>query len=348
MPQDTTVQYYNQGEYITISGPKEHIDSLYQEYLRNRQAVITSIETTVPEMKTEIVNDEEIPVFVPFLIIGIMVIVIYKLQTKVQPRIEKFVSKYFNGAPQQTGTAFHSTERLTYRGNELEFSEAEMDAVLSRNFPYYGKLDFENKKRFLHRLGKFISRKIFVIHDESGFKEMPILISASAIQISFGLDKYLLPHFSQIHIFPEEFIGYHPTLRILEGNVSGNSVNLSWKHFLNGYQLPDNGQNVGLHEFAHAFYFQYFETGDHVEKDFVETFPLFNAFGNKAFVMEGQSRERLYSDYALRNFHEFWAESIELFFERPADMRQQYEDLYVSICDILDQDPLTGNFNHSA
>lgn len=347
MPQDTTVQYYYDGEYITVSGPKDSIDSLYEAYLRNRSEIISTIQDAVPETAAERESGEKDVVFFLFLFIVMAAIVLYKLQSKLHPRPERNVSDYSDRPPQQPGTVFHSTGKLTYRGDKLEFSDIELDTVLNKHFPYYCQLSIANKERFLHRLTKFISRKIFVIHDESGFKEMPILISASAIQLSFGLDKYLLPHFSHIHIFPEEFIGYHPTLRILEGNVSGHSVNLSWKHFLNGYQLPDNGQNVGLHEFAHAFYFQYFETGNHVEMDFVETFPLFDACGSEAFEMEQQRTERLYSDYALRNFQEFWAESIEIFFERPADMKQQYDELYRSICEILEQDPLTDKFNHS-
>ena len=149
-----------------------------------------------------------------------------------------------------------------------------------------------------------------------------------------------MPHFSHIHIFPEEFIGYHPTLRLLEGNVSGHTINLSWKHFLNGYQYPENGQNVGLHEFAHAYYYQYFDARENVEKDFVETFPLFDACGNKAFEAEKLQGNNLYSNYALTSFQEFWAESIEIFFERPGDMKQKYPDLYEALCEVLNQQPL--------
>ena len=60
---------------------------------------------------------------------------------------------------------------------------------------------------------------------------MPVLISAAAIQVSFGLEKYLLPDFPNIHIFPEEFIATEPSVRFLEGNVSDNCINISWKHF---------------------------------------------------------------------------------------------------------------------
>jgi Mlc titration factor MtfA (ptsG expression regulator) len=232
---------------------------------------------------------------------------------------------------------------LVYEGSSLHFPDDEMVNVLNKHFPYYTKLGYDDKLKFFHRLKNFISKKTFVIHDESGFKEMPILISASAIQLSFGLDKYLLPFLSHVHIFPEEFIGYHPTIRLLEGNVSGHSINLSWKHFMDGYKYPDNGQNVGLHEFAHAFYYQYFEVGENVEHDFVAAFPSFNSYGNKAFEQEQQPGNDLYSDYALTNFQEFWAESVEVFFEKPVLLKAIYPDLFEAITEILKQDPIKSN-----
>ena len=85
---------------------------------------------------------------------------------------------------------------------------------------------------------------------------MPILISASAVQITFGLKDFLLPYFSNIIIHPEEYFAYDP-FRILVGNVQGHSISLSWKHFLLDYQNPTDGKNVGLHEMAHALQVQY-------------------------------------------------------------------------------------------
>lgn len=229
---------------------------------------------------------------------------------------------------------------LTYRGSSLNFSDDEMVKILNRHFPYYQQLHYTDKVKFFNRLKKFIQTKTFFIHDESGFKEMPVLVSAAAVQLSFGLDKYLLPFFPHIHIFPEEFIGHHPTIRLLEGNVSNRCINLSWKHFLDGYLLPENGQNVGLHEFAHAYYYQYFVAKENVETDFVQTFPLFSDHANKAFEAEKLPHNDLYSDYALTDFQEFWAESIEIFFEKPALLQERYGELYSALCSILNQDPL--------
>ncbi|MGG9972560.1 zinc-dependent peptidase [Ferruginibacter sp. SUN002] len=249
---------------------------------------------------------------------------------------------YYEYAPAYTSKwdpTYDIPTTLTYHGNELDLSRTILTEVLNKRFPYYTKLNGSEKDKFISRLQKFIESRTFIIHDESGFKEMPILISATAIQLSFGFEKYLLPDFPNIHIYPEEFLGVHPSIRYLEGNVSGNSINISWKHFLNGFKIPDDGQNVGLHEMAHAYHFQNFETGRHEDEDFTRSFPNFNLYANKAFAQESTSVNDLYTDYALRNFQEFWAESVEIFFEKPTQMKNTYPELYSAMCDLLNQQP---------
>ncbi len=279
-------------------------------------------------------NDGKDDTFMPFVFIFFFIFIVITASKNSKRASYYDDDEQTDNVPDNNSPAF-----LTYNGSDLNFSDDELVKVLHKHFPYYAGLNYNDQLKFFKRLKKFIGQKIFVIHDESGFKEMPILISAAAVQLSFGLQNYLLPNFSHIHIFPDAFIGLHPTLRLLEGNVSGHTINLSWKHFMDGYRFPDNGQNVGLHEFAHAFYYQYFETGDNVEQDFVARFPKFDACGNRAYQEEQLPGNDLYSDYALTNFQEFWAESVEIFFERPAQMKLKYADLFAAMCEVLNQDP---------
>ena len=233
----------------------------------------------------------------------------------------------------------HRLPCLVYYGDELNFSELELRAILIKRFPYFGSLSQIQKTRFLQRLQHFIANKTFKVHDDKGYKEMPVLISAAAIQLTFGLEKYLLPNFKFIHVYPQEFMRVSNTICFLEGNVSGHAINLSWKHFLEGYANPNDGQNVGLHELAHALYYQTFIVEENVDANFRNTFDGFNSYGNKVFEQESLPGNDLYSDYALRNFQEFWAESAEIFFEKPAAMKARYPVLYDTIKTLLNQDP---------
>lgn len=231
---------------------------------------------------------------------------------------------------------------LLYRGNTLSFPDDTYTAVLLKYLPYFNQLSTPGKEKFLFRLKEFIAIKVFIIHDKSGFREMPILICATAIKLSFGLTSYLLPYFKFIHIFPVEFVGVNPFLRVLAGNVSGKSIRISWKHFLEGYQFPHDGENVGLHEMAHAYYFQNFETGQNIDENFIRHFYEFNTISNKIFQKEKGPDSNFYSAHALTNLQEFWAESVELFFERPAQLQIAYPDLYKAIIVTLNQDPLNS------
>ena len=230
--------------------------------------------------------------------------------------------------------AFH-----VYYGDELHFRNDELMAILNKRFAYFTTLTPLLQARFLQRLKQFISNKTFKIHGKDAYKEMPVLFSAAAIQLTFGLEKFLLPHFEFIHFYPEAFMRIEPTICFLEGNVSGHAINLSWKHFLAGYSDGTDGQNVGLHELAHALYYQAFVIGDNIDPDFKTVYDNFIVDANKAYDAEKTLPGSLYSDYAVKNFQEFWAESIEIFFEKPRQMKLTYPKLFSVLCDLLNQDP---------
>lgn len=239
----------------------------------------------------------------------------------------------------------HADEGLNehcYYGDELKINNEKIINILIKRFPYFNSLNAVGKDKFLNRLTAFMKTKAFKTHDTRGFTEMPVLISATAIQFSFGLEEFLLPRFEFIHFYPEEFINTKAPGKFLEGNVSGRSINISWKHFLQGFFYPDDGQNVGLHEIAHAYYYQNFISKENTDKEFVSGFPRYNNTANKVFEQEKSPGNDLFSEYALKNVQEFWAESAELFFERPADMNKAYPELYSSLRDLLNQDPLNN------
>ena len=72
-------------------------------------------------------------------------------------------------------------------------------------------------------------------------KEIPILISAAPLQITFGLGKYELPFFKNIYVTPD---AYQRTgeKEIFVWHVSPDGIFISWKDFLRGYS--DTTDNV--------------------------------------------------------------------------------------------------------
>jgi hypothetical protein len=52
-------------------------------------------------------------------------------------------------------------------------------------------------------------------------------------------------------------------------------------------------------------------------------------------------RRSFLRNYAFTDFEEFWAVSVEAFFELPAELKACLPGLYKSLCKVLSQDPLS-------
>jgi len=166
------------------------------------------------------------------------------------------------------------------------------------------------------RLRAFIRHKHFSIYTHEPFREMIVLSAAAAIQISFGLKRYLFPWFRFICIHPSEYLAVNP-LRILAGNVEGTSISLSWRHLFDDMQQDTDGVNVGLHEMAHALHRQHEHFYGIRGSTFRTRFKAIDNLDETIMQRETRAATKFFPAYALQNIHEFWACSVELFFEKP-------------------------------
>lgn len=231
-----------------------------------------------------------------------------------------------------------SKNYLVYTGNNLGLSNKDIVDILEKYYTYYRNLDKHLQFKFFDRLNRFMHSKQFIIHSEEPFKEMPVLISAAAVQISFGLDDFELPHYPYIQIHKEEYFAEN-SLRVLAGNVQGSCITLAWNQLLKGFSNYEDGSNVGLHEMAHALYFQEIV----VDKD-NDSFELhFNElmYRGETVLQQKQCPHNLYTDYAFTNLQEFWAVSVELFFEKANDLYSYYPKVFDTLQEILKQNPLS-------
>lgn len=319
-------------------------DSSFENFLKTldtSEVTITRRDSNFTEIAYDPVIEEYENKFTPAMLVFILFFVAMFVIVGIRSR-----KILLYGAPisKQPDLGAYSTgdgpEFYVYEGRKLRLTETAIEKILSKHFYYFQQLSPDKKKIFIKRCKRFIERKIFTIHSSEVLREMPVLVAATAIQLSFGLKKYLYPHFLHIHIYPQEFLRVHPVICFLEGNVSGHSIRLSWKHLFDGIKNYNNGQNVGLHEMAHALYYQTFVTETHVDKDFRDFFFNFNDDGNKVYEIEQALDAGLYSRYAMQNFQEFWAESVEIFFEKPLELFKKYPDLYYAMRNILNQDTI--------
>jgi len=207
---------------------------------------------------------------------------------------------------------------------------------------YYKSLPAELRQRFLDRVSWFMSTKTFTCINLTLEERMPLLISAASIQISFGLDKYQLDFFDTIYIMQHSY-NYGAYQEPFEGHVTSNGIYLSWDSFLKGYENYTDGDNVGIHEMAHALAYVNFMAGSNDAQDdaFIHRFYDFSAVARPIFNEMQMGSTNVLGTYAATNYNEFWAVSVETFFEKPLFMKLELPTLYASMCSLLNQDPLS-------
>ncbi len=333
MPQDTLTYAVTDGDTVYIINSPDDLTA--KEIKKLPPEIQESIRKSFSEKKEVEGSQNDYSFFAVGLFVFLIAASLIQIIKVWSGKPVSFSDNEFEGVNNQPATGC-----LQYAGRDLIFSNTEINRICLKYNSYYCNLSGEKKDTFIARLKKFLQTKTFYICSNQGYKEMPVLVSAAAIQITFGLDDFLLPYFENIVIHPQEYFGTNP-LRILEGNVQGTSINLSWKHFLEDYQNPADGKNVGLHEMAHALQVQYlFNTGRDTN-EFKEDFAYFDKVDDEIIKTEKNRLGSLFDSNALSNVNEFWATSVELFFEKPLDLKARHPELYKSICIVLNQGTAT-------
>lgn len=223
----------------------------------------------------------------------------------------------------------------------LTARHGDFDTLLSGHNPYYNSLSAADRDRFLQRVLQFIDSKEFVYVDLEREESMPLLISAAAIQLTFGLDSFRLDYFRTIYIVRDRYtFGAYETP--FEGHVAGDGIYLSWTHFVREFADYTDGQNVGLHEMAHALTYVNFTVDEGRDDNFYKLFVTFSAVARPIYDGMKTGATTLLGPYAATNYQEFWAVCVENFFERSESFKAELPELYAALCRLLNQDPLTA------
>jgi MtfA peptidase len=212
-------------------------------------------------------------------------------------------------------------------------------SVVSRYFKYYNRLGLEEQRKFLFRTFLFKKSRNFHYIEVKESPEMSILISAVAVQLTFGLDKFMMNYFNDIFVLKDDYhYGFYS--RPFMGHVDQSGIYLSWDNFMKGISGQTPNCNVGLHEMGHALAFVNFITETDEDKHFKKGFKHFSKTARPIFTRMQEGEKNLLGDYAATNYHEFWAVSVETFFENPVRFKHDLPDLYEAMVQLLNQDPL--------
>lgn len=210
--------------------------------------------------------------------------------------------------------------------------------VLLENYRFYKLLTNAERRKFIIRLHQFIDTRNFVGREIKVEFHMKMMIGAAAVKFSYGLQNFLLSSFKTILVYPEEYYS-KITKHYHKGEASTMGVlAFSWKHFQEGLDSPDDNLNLGVHEFAHAYFLQQTKMeGEYPFNDYL--FGKLRKEINKADILAAMKQKEIFRDYAFRNEMEFFAIMSEHFFETPSDFKRDTPILYDRFGKVLRQDP---------
>lgn len=207
----------------------------------------------------------------------------------------------------------------------------------SQKFTFYNQLAPKKQLKFIYRV--LVIRKTNRIKVDDEIKhvndDIELMVSAAFAQITFGYTQYELRGFSKIIIYPDSFYSKLAGNHVNGLTVGNGFIYLSWNHFLKGYQSTEDKINLALHELAHALY---------IDKFHYEGSMNWFDWEDQAVKVYKQINENpeitFFRSYAKTNMAEFWAVSIECFFEDPSNFKRQFPDLYYATAALLRQDLL--------
>jgi Mlc titration factor MtfA (ptsG expression regulator) len=226
---------------------------------------------------------------------------------------------------------------------KIKISQAfkeELVKIFKGRFKFYDKLSVEDREKFIERVNGFLENKRFL--SRAGLEvtdEMKAMVAGAAIQLTFGLENFTFDYFNTIILFPHSYYSrITGKTHMGEANPIGAIV-VSWQDFQEGYDIPDDTYNVGLHEMAHALQLGN-RLGDDVEPQFDSHYNAFLKISSDEFHRLQDDQDSFLRSYAGTNREEFFAVCVEHFFERSEEFHKELPEIYDSLKALLNQDPL--------
>ncbi len=211
--------------------------------------------------------------------------------------------------------------------------------ILKSEFSFYNRLSPKEQRYFEHRVAVFIYNHSF---DGRGMRiddRVKVLISATAIMLTFGYRDYDINSVNNFIIYPKEFFSrankaYHKG----EFNLGLRTIVFSWENFLHGYDISNDNFNLGIHEYVHAMHLEFANKGNNSPNAVI----FMNTYHDLVTFLDADEayKQRLVAsrylrDYAYTNTFEFVAVLIESFMETPEEFKAQFPEMYAYVKQML-------------
>ncbi len=230
-------------------------------------------------------------------------------------------------------------------------------AILERNTPFFRRLSANDQAELLGHIQVFLSEKRF--EGCGGLEvtdEIRVIIAAQACLLLLHRKTDYFPHLLTILVYPSIYMVDEKrhvegpvweegrTARLGETGRQLGALIIAWDAAKSGAADPSDGKNVVLHEFAHQLDFENHAADGAPALATREQQLSWREVMRIEFASLRAADETgiptLLDTYGATNPTEFFAVSIEAFFERPCALRARHPKLYAELQSYFHQDPV--------
>ncbi|MBU2872332.1 M90 family metallopeptidase [Colwellia sp. E2M01] len=228
--------------------------------------------------------------------------------------------------------------------------------IIQKRMPYFKQMPTDLQLQLKQHIQVFIAEKEFVgCNGVEITDEIKITIAAQACLLLLNRKTNYYPKLKTILIYPGAFTkvqnqqavdGTQQTKRI---NLSGESwdfgkVVLSWQDSVHGAELPHDGHNVVIHEFAHQLDQENGRANGAPTLGKEQNYQSWSDTFSKQFkLLQRQAAANipsLFDYYGATNPAEFFAVVSEVFFEKSEQFAKEHPELYQQLTGYYKVDPI--------
>ncbi|SNT70785.1 zinc-dependent peptidase [Psychrobacter sp. LV10R520-6] len=228
--------------------------------------------------------------------------------------------------------------------------------IIRQRMPYFRQMPADLQLQLKQHIQVFLAEKTFI--GCNGVKitdEIRITIAAQACLLLLNRKTDYYPKLQTILIYPSAFIKKSQSMNVdgvlhqQKSALAGESwdfgkVVLSWQDTLDGAQIPDDGRNVVIHEFAHQLDQENGKANGAPILAKGQSYQCWSeAFSAQFEHLKMQALKgtpSLFDYYGATNPAEFFAVASEVFFEQSKQFHHEHPKLYQQIKQYYQVDPL--------
>jgi len=228
--------------------------------------------------------------------------------------------------------------------------------ILTQRVPYFRKMPADLQLQLKQHIHVFIAEKNFIgcnglqVNDE-----VKITIAAQACLLLLNRKTDIYPKLKTVLVYPRAFVreqqqtnndGLQFTQRQALAGESWEygKIVLSWQDAVQGAEIPDDGRNVVIHEFAHQLDQEDGSANGAPILAKNQNYDVWSSVFSEHYELLKQQAKAgspsLFDYYGATNPAEFFAVASEVFFEQSNKLFNQYPKLYQQLKDYYRVDPI--------